>query len=227
MNRANAVRYGPAHDSTAEKTSLLKGIPNFGLSPRNSYSAVRDLPLRPFVSHQILLSCVPDCQLEKAWFLSREISESVINLILAYLDTQSLASIRVLMLAESLLHTDISRGPSDICTSISIGSSARSAMSVLSNRLFPANRESTAVQIKDSAEICLLNLIPYTNDIENQAAVEPSVPDALSDDVDMRNRSSHFILDVVSACRKCDASFYPVSGLVAISIFVIIFVVYQ
>ena len=226
MNRANAVRYGPAQDSSAEKMSLLKGIPNFGLSPRKSYNAVRDLPLRPFVSHQMLLSCVPDRQLEKLRFLSREISESVINLILVYLDTQSVASIRVLMLAESLLVTDISRRPSDICTSMSIGSSARSAMSVLSNRLFPVNRESTAVQIKDSAEFCLLNLMPYTNDSENQVAVEPSIPDAMSDDVDIRNRSSHFVLDVVSACRKCDASFYRIVGMV-ISIFAILFVLYQ
>lgn len=228
MNRANAVRYGPANDSTAEKMLLLRGNTNFGrLSPHNTYNAVRDLPLHPFASHQILLSCVTKYHLKTVRFLSRNISESVVNLILEYLDTQSLAGIRVTLLAESLINMDISRASSDICSSNSIGSRARSAMSILSHKLFPVNRESAAVQSKDSAQINLLSPTAETADLENQAEILSPYPDLSYDTAYISNQRVTSFSDVISALRKCDALFSPVSGLLAIFIVVVVFVVYR
>lgn len=228
MNRANAVRYGPAYDSTNEKMLLLRGNTNFGrLSPHNTYNAIRDLPLHPFASHQILLSCVTKCQQKTVLFLSRNLSESVVNLILEYLDTQSLAVIRVTLLAESLINMDNSRASSDIRSSNSIGSRARSAMSILSYKLFPLNRESAAVQSKDSAEINLLNPTAQTADLENQAEGLSSYPDISSDTAYISNQRVTSVSEVISALRKCDALFSPISGLLAIFIVVVVFVVYR
>ena len=228
MNRAYAVRYGPVHDSNTEKTSLIRGKTNVGrLSLRNNYNAVKDLLPHSFASHQILLSCVTNTELKTVRFLSRNIPESVINHILEYLDTQSSAVIRVIMLAESLIDSNIHEGSSDICLSKSVGSRARSAMVVLSNKLFPVNRESATVQSKDSAEIRPFKLAAQTADVENQAEGEPSCPDLSPDTVYIGDQSNGFVGVVVDSLRKCGSLFYTASGFVAILILVLVLVVYR
>ena len=185
MNRARAVRYGDQGNIVEEGLPILsKSARIVQTSQKRSYSSFNDPSLHPFGSHQILVSCLQCPQNSLSVAASRDIPLAVVHSILGFLDWKSLASVKILSKIGSLSFLDVirERSKSQLPQSIKkIGTNARLAMKVLSERLF---QRVNKVTISGSADINDLEKSdvgsPLCSDTEIKSETQP-VLDAINE----------------------------------------------
>ena len=127
MNRAHAIRYGAIDNNHANEGALEAGTLQDNVEVPATLT-----PLRPFGSHQILVSCITERHVKMGTFLSRDLPSSVIRRIQRYLDLRS-ANLAKRLFERPKLPKNNYEGS----VVAGFGSKAKLAMTVLSNRYRP------------------------------------------------------------------------------------------
>jgi hypothetical protein len=139
MNRALAIRYGERMPIISKAETGKKN--SFASHNYLSLHDGHDVKMHPFGSHQILVSCLKNYDLEIKKFLFREIPVQVIETILKFLDLKSTKVARTFIKETEKLSSK--RGGD----SSGFGSKARLAMTLLSNKLRPMISKQTITSI--------------------------------------------------------------------------------
>ena len=179
MNRARAVRYGNQASNIVEE-----GLPMLSKSARieqsnhkRNYNSFNDPLLHQFGSHQILVSCLQCSQNSLSTVASRDIPLTVVHSILSFLDSKSVASVKILSKKGPISFFEVIR---ECCRSQQpqsvkkFGTNARLAMMVLSERLFTKANKVTTSGAADIIDLEKFEVgSPFCSEGESKSETKP------------------------------------------------------
>jgi hypothetical protein len=178
------VRYGNQSSIVEEGLPILpKSARIEQPNHKRNYSSFNDPLLHPFGSHQILVSCLQSSQNCLSIVASRDVPLTVVHSILGFLDSKSLAYVKILSKIGALSFLEVIRECSRSQQPQSLekfGTNARLAMMVLSERLFPKVNIVTNSGAADIIDLEKSDATPlYCSDEEIKSETQPVVDDVI------------------------------------------------